>query len=282
MTSRKDLLESALKDERIEKFDHNKFKEIPEIARGGFGTVYHPSTETYYLILQYSKDGDLRTDLRNNFNELDWKTKINMAKDITSGLRCIHEENIVHKDLNILVHEGSLLITDLGLSQSLDTDSISMASDIYSLGVLFWELSCGRPPFDNMNVLEICSKVTSGERENTLTKHQKNKSNDNHEAYNNQSQALKDEFSRDSISIPSSFITSNWGKLPTIFPIKFTPIPFPSNIITNEHVLEISSGSRDGFDVKTIYNICDKVSNTVIILKVEGTGEILGGYNPLE
>ncbi|RHZ85722.1 hypothetical protein Glove_61g12 [Diversispora epigaea] len=71
---------------------------------------------------------------------------------------------------------------------------------------------------------------------------------------------------------------------------------FPSNIITIEQALEISSwisqnpqkfkllarGSRDGFDVKTIYNICDKVSRTIIILKVQGTGEILGGYNPLE
>ncbi|RHZ71575.1 hypothetical protein Glove_256g116 [Diversispora epigaea] len=77
-----------------------------------------------------------------------------------------------------------------------------------------------------------------------------------------------------------------------------------SNIMTNEHSLEISSwidkkeipyiennpyelkllvrGSRDGFDIKTIYNICDKVSKTIIVLKVEGTGEILGGYNPLE
>ncbi|RHZ71559.1 hypothetical protein Glove_256g160 [Diversispora epigaea] len=77
-----------------------------------------------------------------------------------------------------------------------------------------------------------------------------------------------------------------------------------SNIMTNEHAHEISSwidrkeipyiennpyefkllvrGSRDGFDVKTIYNICDKVSNTVIILNVKGTREVLGGFNPLE
>ncbi|RHZ79241.1 hypothetical protein Glove_150g66 [Diversispora epigaea] len=77
-------------------------------------------------------------------------------------------------------------------------------------------------------------------------------------------------------------------------------ITVSSDIITNEHALEISSwidrketlypyefkllvkGSRDGFDIKTIYNICDKVSNTVLILKVKDTGEILGGYNPLE
>ncbi|RHZ51606.1 hypothetical protein Glove_476g103 [Diversispora epigaea] len=80
--------------------------------------------------------------------------------------------------------------------------------------------------------------------------------------------------------------------------------PIPSNIITDEHALEVSSwidrketpytennpyefkllvrGSKDGFDVKTIFEICDKVSKTVIVIKVEGTGEIIGGYNPLE
>ncbi|RHZ51613.1 hypothetical protein Glove_476g7 [Diversispora epigaea] len=94
---------------------------------------------------------------------------------------------------------------------------------------------------------------------------------------------------------PRKIISSN---LPT------RTIRIPSNIISNEHALEILSwicrketpytesnpyefkllvrGSRDGFDVKNIYEICDKVSNTVIVLKVEGTGEIIGGYNPLE
>ncbi|RHZ69139.1 hypothetical protein Glove_290g60 [Diversispora epigaea] len=74
--------------------------------------------------------------------------------------------------------------------------------------------------------------------------------------------------------------------------------------MTNEHALEISlwidrkenpyiennpyefqlliRGSRNGFNVNSIFNICDKVSKTIIILKVKDTGEILGGYNPLE
>ncbi|RHZ83908.1 hypothetical protein Glove_87g16 [Diversispora epigaea] len=159
-----------------------------------YGISKDPSTETYFLVLQYAKDGDLRTYLRNNFKSLNWKVKINMAKDITSGLRCIHQENIVHKDLhskNILVHEGRLLITDLGLSQSLDSNSNSTGggmiaytdpeylrnhreykrnktSDIYSLGVLFWELSSGRPPFNNIPNLEIYKKVASSEREKPI------------------------------------------------------------------------------------------------------------------
>ncbi|RHZ51430.1 hypothetical protein Glove_478g9 [Diversispora epigaea] len=102
----------------------------------------------------------------------------------------------------------------------------------------------------------------------------------------------------------SSIVLPPRNILNTILPTRITSIPLFSNIITNEHALEISSwinrkkipciennpyefkllvrGSRDGFDIKTIYNICDQVSKTIIILKVKGTGEILGGYNPLE
>ncbi|RHZ84866.1 hypothetical protein Glove_74g211 [Diversispora epigaea] len=83
------------------------------------------------------------------------------------------------------------------------------------------------------------------------------------------------------------------------------PNSLTPNIITDENALRISSwidkresrytrytknnpyefkllvrGSRDGFNVKTIYEICDKISNTVIVLKVKDTGEVLGGFIP--
>ncbi|RHZ78477.1 hypothetical protein Glove_164g2 [Diversispora epigaea] len=102
------------------------------------------------------------------------------------------------------------------------------------------------------------------------------------------------------LDINTKLITSNLPISSLVLP----PRKLITYIITDEHALEISSwidkketsyiennpyefkllvrGSRDGFDVKTIYNICDKISNTVIILKVEGTEEILGGYNPIE
>ena len=74
--------------------------------------------------------------------------------------------------------------------------------------------------------------------------------------------------------------------LNTTLPTRNTSIPLSSDIITNEHALEISSwidrkeipyiennpyefkllvrGSRDGFDIRTIYNICGKVPKTVM------------------
>ncbi|RHZ88658.1 hypothetical protein Glove_21g323 [Diversispora epigaea] len=274
-----------------------------------YGISIDPSTETYYLVMQYAKDGDLRTYLRNNFNTLDWKIKIKMAKDITSGLYCIHEENIVHKDLhskNILVHEGSLLITDLGLSQPLDTNSISMgggmiaytdpeylrnqmkykrnkASDIYSLGVLFWELSSGRPPFNNLPGLEICRMVTSSEREKPINETPKDyiniysnawkddpnqrptiknifdsldninleniyiDSNDNQEAFiNNQSQTSMDVFSEDSVSFSSS-ATSNWRE------VTEEVIENIKDHVTNQILPELANLEITGIDNSNIH-----------------------------
>ncbi|RHZ46773.1 hypothetical protein Glove_606g82 [Diversispora epigaea] len=156
-----------------------------------YGVSINYLEDKCYLVLQYAKDDDLRTYLRNNFKDLDWKTKISMAQDITNGLCYMHEANIVHRDLhskNILVHEGRLLITDLGLSKPLDTNSNSFegglcaysdpeylrnpktykrskASDIYSLGVLFWELSSGIPPFNKFLSFEIYNLIISGKRE---------------------------------------------------------------------------------------------------------------------
>ncbi|RHZ89480.1 hypothetical protein Glove_13g72 [Diversispora epigaea] len=79
--------------------------------------------------------------------------------------------------------------------------------------------------------------------------------------------------------------------------------PF-STIISEEHAAEISSwidrktttysttnipykfelilrGTRDGFSPQTFWNICHGYANTVVIVKVKGTDEVLGGYNPL-
>ncbi|RHZ74861.1 hypothetical protein Glove_219g115 [Diversispora epigaea] len=77
-----------------------------------------------------------------------------------------------------------------------------------------------------------------------------------------------------------------------------------STIINEEHIAEISSwidrkstiysltnipyklqlilrGSKDGFQPKTFWNMCNGHAGTVVIAKVAGTDEILGGYNPL-
>ncbi|CAG8658481.1 15576_t:CDS:2, partial [Dentiscutata heterogama] len=161
------------------------------------GITQDPKTETYYMIFQFANNGDLRSYLRNHFSELDWPTKIRMAEEISSGVNYLHSSDIVHRDLhdkNILVHDNRLLITDFGLAKSLGNNAKSISiiagicaysdplylqspllykrskpSDIYSLGMLFWELSTGVPPFKNIeDVKELTLHIITGKRETPI------------------------------------------------------------------------------------------------------------------
>ncbi|GBB87968.1 hypothetical protein RclHR1_14480001 [Rhizophagus clarus] len=224
-------IDQKIKDKYIHYFEYDKFSQIVEIGRGGFGKVsraylantglvalksfvdensdieedelnrlddefvkelellrevdYHQNinrilgitkvSRFYILVLEYANEGNLRDYLKKKFTLLKWNDKIQMALDITCGLRFLHFKEIIHRDLhskNILVNNGKLLIADLGLSKKLaevTTNSLANTkgmieytepqcfksakykknkkSDIYSLGALLWEISSGKRLF---------------------------------------------------------------------------------------------------------------------------------------
>ncbi|RHZ89961.1 hypothetical protein Glove_9g254 [Diversispora epigaea] len=110
-----------------------------------------------------------------------------------------------------------------------------------------------------------------------------------------------------SISISTTLSPIEKKSIPTTLP---PTLPLRENnsfstIISEEHVFEISAwivykstpyssqdfpyefklilrGSRDGFVPNTFWKMCRDYSGTVVIMKVKGTDEILGGYNPLD
>ncbi|PKY26719.1 kinase-like protein, partial [Rhizophagus irregularis] len=144
------------------------------------------------LIMQYADGGNLRRYLNQKFLELTWDDKIKLAYQITEGIKFLQGENILHRDLhsgNIVIHQGEAKIIDLGIAKSMETQTnihsgvfgllpyidpkiledhsykYNYKSDIYSLGVLMWELSSGRPPFIGESESVLKYSLIGGRRE---------------------------------------------------------------------------------------------------------------------
>src|SRR5436190_13396815 len=124
------------------------------------------------MLVMNVADIDLRNYLQQNHNLLTWKERIQIAQNIIGALNHVHFENAIHRDLhsgNILYKYGaSWSISDLGFCGPADKSSKSIygnlpyiapevitgkgytfKSDIYSVGILMWEISSGQPPFNN-------------------------------------------------------------------------------------------------------------------------------------
>lgn len=53
----------------------------------------------YTLVLEYANNGTLNTYLCEHFNELEWKDKFCLALQLASAVLCLHEHDIIHRDL---------------------------------------------------------------------------------------------------------------------------------------------------------------------------------------
>ncbi|RGB31320.1 hypothetical protein C1646_764207 [Rhizophagus diaphanus] len=133
-------------------------------------------TNKYSLVLEYANNGTLNTYLNKHFNELEWRDKYRLALQLASAVEFLHEKEIIHRDLhanNILIHQDNIKLADFGLSKKIaeassDTSKIlgiipyvdpkkindrnyklNKKSDVYSIGVLMWQISSGHEPFKN-------------------------------------------------------------------------------------------------------------------------------------
>src|SRR5947208_3394052 len=136
------------------------------------------------MVLNIQNEGNLRDYLRNNHSKLTLKDRITILRYLCNSLYNIHEKDLIHCDLhsgNMLTQGGVCYITDLGLCGPVDDESSgkiygiipyiapeilqggknTKQSDIYSVGMLMWEILVGHPPFDDKAhdadlILKIC------------------------------------------------------------------------------------------------------------------------------
>ncbi|CAH1770339.1 8087_t:CDS:2, partial [Entrophospora sp. SA101] len=117
---------------------------------------------------------------------------------IASAIKCLHDNGIIHRDLhsrNVLIHNENIKLCDFGISKSLSEPSNSglklygtlqysdpqylknpngytrnKKSDIYSIGILFWEISSGKVPFESETSagFSFVFSIVNGKREKII------------------------------------------------------------------------------------------------------------------
>lgn len=138
----------------------------------------------YYIVMEYI-DGKTLKNLIKKRGALTLPEVIDIMLQLTSAVMCAHDSYIIHRDIkpqNVLIKEdGTVKITDFGIAMALNSTELTQTnsvmgsvhylppeqangngatikSDIYSLGILMFELLTGKLPFKGENAVEIAIK----------------------------------------------------------------------------------------------------------------------------
>ena len=138
----------------------------------------------YYIVMEYI-EGETLKQLLKRRGRLTLSEAIDIMLQLTDGMASAHDAYIIHRDLkpqNIMIKDdGQIKITDFGIAMALNSTQLTQTnsvmgsvhylppeqaagkgstirSDIYSMGIIFYELLTGELPFRGYNAVEIALK----------------------------------------------------------------------------------------------------------------------------
>ncbi len=143
----------------------------------------------YYIVMELIQGKTLK-EIINEDGILSWKWSVNVAAQIASALETAHKNNIIHRDIKphniIITEDGIAKVTDFGIAKAVSNSTITAfgstigsvhyfspeharggytdaKSDIYSLGIVMYEMLTGRVPFDADTPVSVALKQVQEE-----------------------------------------------------------------------------------------------------------------------
>lgn len=139
----------------------------------------------YYIVMELIQGKTLKEIIVEEGGPLPWKWSVNVAIQIASALEMAHKNNIIHRDIKphniIITEDGVAKVTDFGIAKAVSNSTITAfgttigsvhyfspeharggftdaKSDIYSLGVVMYEMVTGKVPFDADTPVSVALK----------------------------------------------------------------------------------------------------------------------------
>ena len=185
----------AIKILRDEFTTDEEFVKRFEVEAQSAASITHPNIVSvydvgvdgnlHYIVMELVKGKTLKDIIVEEKGPLPWKWSVNIAIQIASALETAHKNHIIHRDIKphniIITEDGVAKVTDFGIAKAVSNSTITAfgttigsvhyfspeharggftdeKSDIYSLGVVMYEMLTGRVPFDADTPVSVALK----------------------------------------------------------------------------------------------------------------------------